>query len=130
VNEHDIAARVLGAQKLARQEQAELGKAEPCDPPMGIETPAQINRIRDAIAADRCDGESEYARGINAACENHLKLIDTMLDYKFSEPEVPAADQTPPADADGTEPEQETAGALIEDAGDFMRTITNEGRGT
>lgn len=103
MNEHDIAARVLGAHNLARQEQAELGKAEPCDPPMGIETPAQINRIRDAIAADRCDGESEYARGINAACENHLKLIDTMLDYKFSEPEVPAADQTPPADAHGPE---------------------------
>lgn len=87
-----------------------------------ISADAALERIREAIASDRCNGDSEYARGINAACENHLKLIDAIT-ASIWQSEVQAVDQTPP-DAHGTEPEQETAGALIEDAGDFMRTIT------
>jgi hypothetical protein len=35
-----------------------------------------IDQIRAGIAADRCDGESEFAAGVNAACRNHLELID------------------------------------------------------
>lgn len=37
---------------------------------------AVLARIRGAIAADRCDGDTEYAAGVNAACRNHLELID------------------------------------------------------
>ena len=37
---------------------------------------AALGRIRSAIAADRCDGDTEYAAGVNAACRNHLALID------------------------------------------------------
>jgi hypothetical protein len=44
-----------------------------------ISADAALLRIRDAIAADRCDGETEYAQGINTACENHLKLIDAVI---------------------------------------------------
>lgn len=40
---------------------------------------AALERIRAAIAADRCDGESEYAAGVNAACRNHLALIDNLM---------------------------------------------------
>jgi hypothetical protein len=36
-------------------------------------------RIREAIANDRCDGESEWARGVNAARERHLAIIDALL---------------------------------------------------
>lgn len=36
-------------------------------------------RVRDAIAADRCDGESEWASGVNAACRNHLALVENMI---------------------------------------------------
>lgn len=36
-------------------------------------------RIRAAIAGDRCDGDSEYAAGVNAACANHLALIDEAI---------------------------------------------------
>ena len=39
----------------------------------------QLNSVREAIAHDRCDGESEWARGVNAACEKHLAMIDTIL---------------------------------------------------
>ena len=38
-----------------------------------------LERIRAAIAADRCDGESEYAAGVNAACRNHLALVDRVI---------------------------------------------------
>lgn len=38
---------------------------------------AALNHIRNGIALDRCDGSSEYATGVNAACRNHLALIDT-----------------------------------------------------
>lgn len=41
--------------------------------------PMALERIRAAIAADRCDGESEYAAGVNAACRNHLAVIDRVL---------------------------------------------------
>lgn len=37
-----------------------------------------IQRIREAIAKDRCDGESEWARGVNAACQKHLAMIDAI----------------------------------------------------
>jgi hypothetical protein len=35
-----------------------------------------LKAIREGIASDRCDGESEYASGVNAACKNHLELFD------------------------------------------------------
>lgn len=53
MNEHDIAARVLGAQNIARQEQGKLGKAEACDPPMGIDTDPKLPAFHDVL----CDAE-------------------------------------------------------------------------
>jgi hypothetical protein len=38
-----------------------------------------LQRIRAGIAADRCDGESEYASGVNAACRNHLEFVDRVI---------------------------------------------------
>lgn len=67
-----------------------------------ISADAALLRIRDAIAADRCDGETEYAQGINTACENHLKLIDAVI-ASIGQPEVAAGDQTLPPDAHGPE---------------------------
>jgi hypothetical protein len=61
-----------------------------------------LSRIRGAIAADRCDGETEYARGVNAACENHIKLIDSVI-AAIGQLDVATADQTPPPDAHGPE---------------------------
>src|SRR5690349_11858985 len=40
---------------------------------------AALERIRAAIAADRCHGETEFAAGVNAACRNHLALIDRAI---------------------------------------------------
>lgn len=40
---------------------------------------AALTRIRAGIAGDRCDGESEYASGVNAACRNHLTFVDNVL---------------------------------------------------
>jgi hypothetical protein len=40
---------------------------------------AALERIRAGIAGDRCDGDTEYAAGVNGACANHLKFIDTVL---------------------------------------------------
>ena len=37
---------------------------------------AVLARIRAGIAADRCDGDTEWAAGVNAACQNHLQLVD------------------------------------------------------
>lgn len=39
----------------------------------------EIIAIRNAIATDRCDGDSDYAAGVNAACERHLNMIDAIL---------------------------------------------------
>ena len=61
-----------------------------------------LERIREAIARDRCDGDSEYAQGIKATCENHLKLIDAVI-ASIGLPEDVAVDQTPPPDAHGPE---------------------------
>lgn len=36
---------------------------------------AELERIRNGIATDRCDGDSEWAAGVNAACQNHLQLV-------------------------------------------------------
>ena len=36
-------------------------------------------RIRAGIAGDRCDGDTEYASGVNTACRNHLAFIDTVI---------------------------------------------------
>ena len=51
---------------------------------------AVLARIRGAIAADRCDGESDWAGGVNAACKNHLEFIDTVLADVGAAPAVPA----------------------------------------
>ena len=40
---------------------------------------AAIERIRAGIATDRCDGDTEWAAGVNAACHNHLKLVDATI---------------------------------------------------
>jgi hypothetical protein len=37
-----------------------------------------IARIRDFIALDRCDGETEYAAGANAARDKYLAYIDAV----------------------------------------------------
>jgi hypothetical protein len=44
-----------------------------------------LQRIRAGIATDRCDGESEWANGVNAACANHLKFVDTVLGEEMQE---------------------------------------------
>lgn len=49
MNERDIAACVLAAQNLARQEQAKLGKVEAFDPPMGIDTPPKLPPWQDVL---------------------------------------------------------------------------------
>jgi hypothetical protein len=36
---------------------------------------ASLDRIRNGIATDRCDGDSEWAAGVNAACDNHRALV-------------------------------------------------------
>ena len=36
---------------------------------------AEMERIKNGIAADRCDGDSEWAAGVNAACDNHRELV-------------------------------------------------------
>jgi hypothetical protein len=46
-------------------------------------------RIREAIANDRCDGESEWARGVNAARERHLAIIDALLNEVDRKAEQP-----------------------------------------
>ena len=53
MNEHDITARVRGAQNLARQAHAKLGKVEACDPPMGIATDPKLPAFHDVL----CDAE-------------------------------------------------------------------------
>jgi hypothetical protein len=53
VNEQDIAARVHAARNIARLEQAKLGKAEACDPPMGIATEPTLPAFHDVL----CDAE-------------------------------------------------------------------------
>lgn len=36
----------------------------------------ELARIRAVIAADRCDGDTEYAAGVNAARDKYLTAID------------------------------------------------------
>ena len=36
---------------------------------------AELERIGNGIATDRCDGDSEWAAGVNAACDNHRALV-------------------------------------------------------
>lgn len=36
---------------------------------------AELERIKTGIGADRCDGDSEWAAGVNAACDNHRALV-------------------------------------------------------
>lgn len=35
-----------------------------------------IRQIRDAINTDACNGESDYARAVNAAVERHTEMVD------------------------------------------------------
>jgi hypothetical protein len=63
--------------------------------------PTLVERIRAAIAADRCDGESDYAAGVNAACANHMALIDSLLASAAPQPVAvePMTAPCPEADA-------------------------------
>jgi len=36
-------------------------------------------KIVDAISKDRCDGNSDYALGVNAACKKHMKMINNII---------------------------------------------------
>lgn len=45
--------------------------------------------IRAGIAADRCDGDTEFASGVNAACRNHLELVEAII----ARSGIPAAQQ-------------------------------------
>lgn len=38
-----------------------------------------LQEIRTGIAGDRCDGESAFAVGVNAACKNHLQFVDGVM---------------------------------------------------
>lgn len=67
MSEHDIAARVRGAQNLARQEQAKLGKVEACDPPMGIDTPPKLPAWQDVL------GEAEQVVRQNPIFSKYIK---------------------------------------------------------
>lgn len=42
---------------------------------------AALERIRTGIAHDRCDGDSEFAAGVSAACRNHLELVNAAVAY-------------------------------------------------
>jgi len=52
---------------------------------------AALERIRTGIAHDRCDGDSEFAAGVSAACRNHLELVNAAVAYgvKTGEPRGP-----------------------------------------
>lgn len=38
-----------------------------------------VEEIRDGIAKDRCDGDSFYAHGVNAATVKHVEFINSVI---------------------------------------------------
>lgn len=80
-------------------------KAMPNQTTALIKAHRKLDRIRDAIAGDRCDGDSDWAQGVNAACRRHLTMIDAILS------------QSPLADSKPRDVDQIIA--LIKDAIDY-----------
>lgn len=50
-----------------------------CDDDAHQQMQARVARLREAIATDRCDGDSGYAEGVNAACARHLQMFDAIM---------------------------------------------------
>jgi len=41
---------------------------------------AKVARLRESITTDRCDGDSDYARGVNDACKRHTEMFKSLDD--------------------------------------------------
>lgn len=79
---------------------------------------AAMQRMLDAVQHDRCDGESSFAGGVNAACQRHtVGLAQIMTDAGV----VPRLDSRPVAPLGGAEVATDTTGAASAALGRFIK---------